>query len=460
MFSMRGRRDHPDSASAGTTQGPALPDELLLHVFSFLAVKPFGRDGQTAWAAGYDTIDPNYITPRSSALFAALHVSRSWHATAAELFYAEVYLATVNSCVLFSRTIKRNPALAKLVQKVVFPRETQILSAHPNPGLDVKLLIGKLAVGHGALSTAVKTIVQLCINLEHCIIRSGATSRLLDHFGVVDLAPRLVELDMIATTTWSKNPLAKRSLRQLARTPLSLDCSAADVSFPRLQTLHLILCDEIRDCGPSLRRTFPALRQLFLSSTWIEIGELVPMLCALQDTLRVLGFSSVHDPADAETPDMLTTLDKHLPVTNLQLDELRLTYLGYIPWPNCLVNIARQATLRVLHIDSSHLHRFWCLPPRLDTLVVYQDTVGSNMCYVLGTAGILKHALPGWVETSPSLRLISVRCAMFGTDNYYDYTTFSWAMVAVLLRPFCDRYNVHLNIDLLVRCKLGHAATD
>ncbi|KZV81305.1 hypothetical protein EXIGLDRAFT_844723 [Exidia glandulosa HHB12029] len=450
MFSMRGRRDHSGSASAGTTQGPALPDELLLHVFSFLAVKPFGRDGQAAWAAGFDIIDVNYITPRSSALFAALHVSRSWHATAAELFYADVYLATVDSCVLFSRTIKRNAALAKLVQKVIFPRETQILSAHPNPGLDVKLLIGKLAVGHSALSTAVKTIIQLCMNLERCLIRSGATSRLLDHFGVVDLAPRLVELNMVATTTWSKNALARRSLRQLGRTPLSLDCSAADVSFPRLRILHLSLCDEIRGCVPSLRRTFPALRHLFLSFTWIEITELIPMLCALQDTLRVLGFSFVYDPADAERPDMLTTLDKHLPGTNLQLDELRLTYLGELPWPNnCLVNIPRQAALRVLHIDAGHLRRFWFLPPSLETLIVHQETEDLHTCCILGTAGILKHALPGWVGTSPFLRRISVRCAMYSTDIYFG--TLDWQMVAFLLRPFCGRYNVQLDVDLLFK---------
>lgn len=240
------------------------------------------------------------------------------------------------------------------------------------------------------------------------------------------------------TTSPSESTIPLRIFqRRSAGQGLRLDDATGRLVFSRLEVLHLRLWDEICGCTPTLRHTFPVLRALFLSCTYMTEDDFVGLLCAVRGTLRVLSLTLL-DVESATEKDALQVLDEQAPALALNLRDLRVTHADDATRVCTVQYLPRLESLRRLSLDSTSLPRFPTLPPRVETLVVHEDA--EEIRRMLTTVGELKRR----VEASPGLRriLLSSWC---GPSAVAD-----WKIACALLQPFCEARGVALQTELRI----------
>lgn len=385
-----------------------LPDEILLHIFSYISPLDYSHDGPPLLPACNAT---RRVEGGSRDLLALSGVCTAWRDTAMELLYGSVFLDTVPAVKRFARSLRNNRALARLVRKLDMPAANQQLSRAPPAGTDAPGTVWLASTKwpqHAALEEDVELIMALCEHVTSIVtfLHAPDVARAL---GFAAWAPRVVHLELRASRKWADalafpaGALPHLESLALHGFNLALPCAAR---LPALQHLRLSCCDFTVEWLHAQLARCPAVRAVHLADSrpWGG-GLLAPALARVP-----------HVALDCEWGTWAALIDAAVRVLAVRLDD------------GCACG---------------------ALPPRLEVLRVAvpvpacADDPDECARIVAAAVGALRDAVPAWQAAAPAFARLEVR-----HDGLAAHQAQLWEAVGPEFTAWCAQRGLDATISL------------
>ena len=322
-----------------------LPPELIIRIWTFLS--------------------PHSTSNTSLADLA--RVCRGWHGAAMACIYECVAPASLISCKLLIRSLKKNPHLSGLIKSLIFPYDYQLLSPQaPN-------------VKHPAV---MQKLVARCTSLRDLQIPMFCAVTWTDDLLKANL-PHMATLENIQNLTilgFDINP--PFSPRAIPAQYVSMWLCQAP-SLPRLETMTLRVAFSLGSADrPCPWPSMPRLRHLqfynpiWSPRPWSPGPETLLLLPSVRESLK-----SLHITGGRVHPGSLPSISECCPNLRLStLEELVLTYFNPCEPKNLdpwwfHEGLEHMVSLRHLHISKWMFHDNILLrpPPLLAALTITMD---------------------------------------------------------------------------------------
>jgi len=459
-FSFRGARDTARSVlhlrqpstrkTAAAEVSTSASTEVLLQIFEHLVYRqPIDED---LWLPGY-----YQSAALRAALLAAMLVSRSWYAPAAEIFYYKIEPRTVKACNRLAKTLERRPDLAARVRCIVLPEKARLLGVLSlGSKIELKKLFQFQRLAQ-SLAQAVENILKYCVSVEDVRLTNGA-----DEFACANYleaaSGRLKSLTVTRQIPYEEDTqdidgdTAAQSNRTVLRHYTELKPTwNVKVKFDSLQVLRFSHFMNVGVPWPpgftigKMPQVYPQLSMLALANSRIMLSDL-KVLLKIMKTLRTLSISNVSIWITPTRPvkkihplkalNLITTdlleLIEDVRVFDVRLEEAL---------PVQRFEVFGAVTRLTLH--PSILSLCERLPSQLQTLTLYYWDKDRTRHALLYSVEVIVRGLDRWTVSSPGFHTIILR-APNATPAQLPF----WTLACSQLVPQCLQRGISVQPDI------------